>query len=175
MKMNRMSPIKRYKITLLAIFSIWLASSLIAPFTIPSHSVDDLSGKASQIDNAKVWSKMNPFAETVYFLGDVFCAEIMDHSFFLNGNQMPFCARCTAINVGLIIGILIALYFNPKFNLVLLGLGLLPMVIDGGMENVSTYQSTNLLRVITGLLAGIVVSLYLAHFAEAMFTSSDNK
>jgi uncharacterized membrane protein len=42
------------------------------------------------------------------------------------------------------------------------------MVLDGGMELVSSYQSTNLVRVITGLMAGIVVSLYLAHFAEEM-------
>ena len=170
MKMNRMSPSKKYKITLAAIFSIWLVSSLIAPFTVPAHSVDDLSGKASQIDNAKTWSGMNPFAATAYFLGDVFCAEISDHSFYLNGNQMPFCARCTAINVGALIGMLIALFYSPKFNLMLLTLGLLPMVIDGGMELVSSYQSTNLLRVITGLLAGMVVSLYLAHFADSMFT-----
>jgi uncharacterized membrane protein len=172
-KMNRLSPIKKYKVTLLIIFSIWFASSLVAPFTVPAHSVNDLSGKASHLDNAQVWGKMNPFAATVYFLGDVFCAEISDHSFYLNGNQMPFCARCTAINVGLLIGILITLYFSPKINLVWLGLGLLPMVIDGGMELVSSYQSSNLLRVITGLLAGIVVSFYLAQFAERMLIQKD--
>jgi uncharacterized membrane protein len=166
--MNRKSPIKKYKITMIAIFSIWLASSLIAPFTIPANSVNNLSGKASQIDNEKVWDKMNPFAATVYFLGDIFCAEVSSHSFFLNGNQLPYCARCTAIITGLVIGMIAALYLNPKFNLLLLGLGLLPMVIDGGMELVSSYQSTNLIRVITGLLAGIAVSLYLAHFAEEM-------
>lgn len=166
--MNRMSPIKKYKITLLTIFSIWLATSLIAPFTVPANSVNNLTGKAAQIDNEKVWDKMNPFAETVYFLGDIFCDEISSHSFFLNGNQLPYCARCTAIITGLTIGMLVALYFSPKFNLLLLGLGLLPMVIDGGLENISSYQSTNLIRVITGLLAGIVASLYLAHFADQM-------
>jgi uncharacterized membrane protein len=168
MKRSGMSPIKKYKITLLVIFSIWLATSLIAPFTIPANSVNDLSGGASHLDNAKVWGKMNPFAATVYFLGDIFCAEISSHSFFLNGNQLPYCARCTAIITGSLIGMLVALYFSPKFNLLLLGLGLLPMVLDGGMELVSSYQSTNLVRVITGLMAGIVVSLYLAHFAEEM-------
>ena len=168
--MNRKSPIKKYKITMIAIFSIWLASSLIAPFTIPANSVNNLSGKASQIDNEKVWDKMNPFAATVYFLGDIFCAEVSSHSFFLNGNQLPYCARCMAISVGLLAGMLIALYFSPKFNLIFLGLGLLPMVIDGGMEIVSSYQSTNVLRVITGLLAGIVVSLYLAHSAVSVVT-----
>jgi uncharacterized membrane protein len=166
--MNSMSPVKKYKITMITIFSIWLATSLIAPFTIPANSVNDLSGGASHLDNAKVWGKMNPFAATVYFLGDVFCAEISSHSFFLNGNQLPYCARCTAIIVGLLTGMLIALYFSPKFNLLFLGLGLLPMVIDGGMEVVSSYQSTNLIRVMTGLLAGLFVSLYLAHFAEEM-------
>jgi uncharacterized membrane protein len=163
-----MSPLKKYKVTLIAIFSIWLVTSLIAPFTIPENSVNDLSGGASHVDNAKVWGKMNPFAATVYFLGDIFCAEISSHSFFLNGNQLPYCARCMAIIVGLLTGMLIALYFCPRFNLTFLGLGILPMVIDGGLEIVSSYQSTNLIRVITGLLAGLAVSLYLAHFAEEM-------
>ena len=67
-------PTKKYKNTFIIILSIWLAASLIAPFTIPSNSVNDLSGRASYIDNEKVRGKMNPFAATVYFLSDIFCA-----------------------------------------------------------------------------------------------------
>src|SRR5271157_555158 len=101
MKKNEHDFVKRYKFTLLVLFSAWLACIVVAPLTVPANSVGDLSGGSMRIDNAKVWGNMNPFAATVYFLGDSFCTEISDHSFYLNGNQMPFCARCTAIFAGL--------------------------------------------------------------------------
>ncbi|HTY47947.1 MAG TPA: DUF2085 domain-containing protein [Methanomassiliicoccales archaeon] len=109
---------------------------------------------------------MNPFAASIYFLGDSFCTEISDHSYYLNGNQMPFCARCTGIFVGLVIGMLIAVVFDPKVRLFILGLAVLPILIDGGLQLVTTYQSTNPLRMATGLLAGIAASLYLSRMAS---------
>ena len=146
-------PTKKYKNTFLIILSIWLAASLIAPFTVQSNSVNDLSGRASFIDNEKVWGNMNPFAATVYFLGDIFCAGDIGPFILSERKSDPFCARCTAINVGALIDMLIAPYYNPIFNLVLLTLGVLPMVVYGGMELVSSYRSTNLLRVITDSLS----------------------
>ncbi len=162
------SPAQRCKITLLIIFSIWLAVVIIAPYTITSNSVNNLSGKVSQIDNWKAIEKMNPFAGAIYFLGDMFCTEISDHSFYLNGNQMPFCARCTSIFAGLVMGLLIAVIFDPKVNLLLIGLALLPIAIDGGLQLVTSYQSTNPLRVATGLLAGVAISLYFSNIANIM-------
>ncbi len=170
MQGKRPDTARRYKLLLLTIFSVWLACTIIAPFTIPANSVNDLTGKATQIDNEKVWDKMNPFAGPVYFLGDLFCAEITDHSFFLNGNQMPFCARCTAIFVGLVVGALIGLYFGPRFNMMMLAIGLLPIVMDGGLQLVSSYQSTNLVRVMTGLVAGTAISLYLSGRFDMWFS-----
>lgn len=168
MKKNEPDFIRRCKFTLLVLFSAWLACIVIAPLTVPSNRVSDLSGGSMRIDNARVWGNMNPFAASVYFLGDSLCTEISDHSFYLNGNQMPFCARCTAIFAGLVVGMLVALWLNPKVSLLWLALLALPAVIDGGLQLVSSYQSTNLLRVVTGLLAGIAVSLYLSKLVNAM-------
>ncbi len=170
-----MSPAKKYKVTLLVLFAIWLSCNLIAPFTIPAHSVNDLTGKATQIDNEKVWGRMNPFAESIYFLGDAFCLEIASHSYYLNGNQMPFCARCTAIFFGLVIGMIVAIFLNPRINLLILVMGLLPMMIDGGLQIVSSYQSTNPLRLATGLLAGIATSLFLSRMANAVLGPQKNQ
>ena len=68
---------------------------------------------------------------------------------------MRFCTRCTAIDVGSLIGMLIARYYNPKFNLVLLTLGLLPMVGDGARNwsrgiNQPTYCGSLLVRTDSG-------------------------
>ncbi len=160
------TPAQRCKITLLILSSIWLALVITAPFTIPYHSVDNLSGKVSQIDNWKEIDKMNPFAASIYLLGDTLCTEISDHSFYLNGNQMPFCARCTSIFAGLVLGLLIAVIFDPKVNRLLIGLALLPIAFDGGLQLMTSYQSTNLLRVATGLLAGVAISLYFSCIAN---------
>ncbi len=160
------TPAQRCKITLLILSSIWLALIVIAPFTIPYHTVDNLSGKVSQIDNWKEIEKMNPVAASIYLLGDTLCTEISDHSFYLNGNQMPFCARCTSIFAGLVLGLLIAVMFDPKVNRLLIGLALLPIAIDGGFQAMTSYQSTNLLRVATGLLAGVAISLYFSYIAN---------
>jgi len=168
MELGRLTPSKKYKLTLLIFFSLWLAFTLIAPFTVPGNSVNDLSGKASQIDNERTWGKMNPFAASMYFLGDAFCTEITDHSYFLNGNQMPFCARCTGIFIGLVVGMVVAIVLDPKIRLWLLALGLLPILVDGGLQLVTSYQSVNPLRVATGLLAGMVVSLYLSRMANTL-------
>lgn len=166
---------QRYRITMLFFFSVWLALTILAPFTIPNHTVDDLSGKVSQVDNSKVIGKMNPFAASIYFLGDMFCTEISGHSYYLNGNQMPFCARCTSIFIGLVVGMLIAIVFDPKVNIFLIVLAFIPILIDGGLQLLTSYQSTNPLRVITGLLAGVAVSLYLSYVANIALTPKGTK
>jgi len=50
--------------------------------------------------------------------------------------------------------------------------GLVPIGVDGGLQLVTEYESNNLLRVATGLLAGMVLALLLAHF---MFALQDDK
>jgi uncharacterized membrane protein len=168
-------PSRKFDISLLFIFSIWLAFVLLAPFAVPYHSVDGLSGKGGQVDNWKTIDKMSPIVAPAYILGDMFCIELSDHSYYLNGNQMPFCARCTGIFAGLVIGMLLAVRSNLKVNNLLIGLGILPLLIDGGLQLVTSYQSTNPLRVATGLLAGAAVSLYLSHATKGAKNSRKAK
>ncbi len=166
--LSKMTPSMKYKMTLLVFFSIWLAAVIIAPMTIPANSVTGLSGKDGVLDNQAQWSKMNPFAEAVYFVGDFFCTEVTSHSLFINGNQMPFCIRCTGIFIGLVVGMIIALMLKPRFRWWVIILGALPILIDGGLQLTTSYVSNNPLRLATGLLAGIVTSLFLSHFADVM-------
>ena len=55
----------------------------------------------------------------VYSSGDRLCHQRADRSLFLNGNEMPFCSRCTAIWFGLAIGlgfmVLYTIELNEKF------------------------------------------------------------
>ena len=150
---------------MLAIFVAWLAVLLIAPLTLPSGSVKDLSGAVGRLDNPGQEARMNPFADVVYTMGDIECHQIAERSFYLNGNELPVCSRDIGISIGLLTGMLIGILYVRRINPYLLAVGLVPMIIDGGLQDVSSYQSNNLLRLITGILAGVVAALLLCEFA----------
>jgi len=82
------------------------------------------------------------------------CHRLPERSFFFRGRQFPFCSRCT--------GIIIGYWFYPlfifhivNFSLVLILLLHLPMIIDGTTQMFLNRESTNWLRFVTGLMAGI--------------------
>jgi len=170
---KEMHPVKRAEIILTTAFALWLALVLLVPFTLPAGQVTDLSGRVGRIDNPEQIGRMNPLAAAVYWLGDLNCHQIADRSFFLNGNELPFCARDLGIFAGLVLGMLIALVIRPRTNWLLTFLLFLPLVVDGGAQLVSTYESDNLLRLATGILAGLGAALLLHAFGT--FRASPRK
>lgn len=147
---------------------IWTLLIIIAPFTMEPHTVEDLSGTSPAIENEDQTSKMNPIAKFIYSQGDRDCHQRKDRSFFLNDNQMPYCARCFAIYLGLAIGAGIATFYRVPFKTWWL-IGLVPMAVDGTVQLFAHsgpfptgYESTNLMRVLTGSLFGIVMAFALA-------------
>lgn len=162
-------PMFRAKRAALVFFTAWLILVIAAPFTLPAGSVTDLSGRASVIDNAEQVGRMNPLAAAVYFIGDINCHQLAERSFFLNGNQMPFCSRDVGIFIGLAAGMLAVLLLSPRFSWPILALLVLPILIDGGVQLTGLYESNNLLRVITGALGGIGASYFLGHFADWVY------
>lgn len=75
-----------------------------------------------------------------------------DRSFHYHGKRFPLCARCTGELVGILLGFLTCFFFIPPWwaNAVLM----LPLIVDGSVQRLSRYESTNPRRVITGLLFG---------------------
>jgi len=83
-----------------------------------------------------------------------FCHRKPERSFFWKGKQFPVCARCTGIHIGYI-----AFPFF-MFNIFTLNIWwtlalILPTYIDGLTQAFFKRESNNILRVTTGLLAGI--------------------
>ena len=149
-------------ILLFALFTLWTLLQFFAPMALPHSSVADLSGLVGVSDNEKQIKEM-PFPwSTVYSVGDRLCHQKADRSFFINGNQMPFCSRCTAIWLGIAVGLGFMFFYrvdiNGKFLLILIA-GLIPIVIDGIGQFFGFWESSNVVRVITGLLAGITVGI----------------
>jgi uncharacterized membrane protein len=141
------------------LFSIWVLLQFLAPFALPTGSVSDLSGVVGFSDNENVIRNMSFPWNVVYASGDRLCHQQAARSLFFNGNEMPFCTRCTAIWLGLAVGLGFMLFYtidlNEKFLFVVL-FSLIPIGIDGVGQLFGFWESTNLLRFLTGLLAGSI-------------------
>ena len=162
----KMSPReKRFKIIifcLFLVFFIWFLLQLIAPLTLPSGSVRDLSGLVAVSDNEHIIQEMGFPWNSMYTAGDRLCHQLDHRSFFLNGNQMPFCSRCTAIWLGLVLGLGLFLFFKINLSekmLIVFVMCLFPIGVDGVGQLFGLWESTNLVRFTTGLLVGVVSGL----------------
>lgn len=156
---KRLTSTQRSEALVLVLFATWLLFVVIAPFTLPAGSVSDLSGRAGSIDNPEEIAEMNPFAASIYWLGDANCHQLASRSYFLNGNEMPFCARDLGIFIGLVLGMALALVIKTRPPVLLVLLGFLPMALDGGWQLLTSYESTNEIRLLTGILAGVAAAM----------------
>ncbi len=105
---------------------------------------------------------MNPVVGFVYSTGGNTCHQRASRSFFLNGNQMPYCSRCTGIFLGLVIGAGIAVFRYIVFKWQWIVIGLLPIGVDGMGQLFGFWESINPVRLITGIGAGILTGLAVA-------------
>ena len=147
---------------LFILFSLWISLQFLAPLAISENSVQDLSGLVAVSDNEYTIDNMDVPWSFVYSAGDRLCHQKAERSFFVNGNQMPFCSRCTAIWLGLAVGLGFMVFYrielNERFLLAIL-LGLVPIGIDGIGQLLGFWESTNVIRVITGLLIGVLCGI----------------
>ncbi len=91
-----------------------------------------------------------------------------DRSFFYKGKQFPICARCTGELVG-ILGTAVLGWFwlpSPWLSAVIL----IPMLVDGFLQALSSYESGNGRRLVTGILFGVGLASLLAHSTWAAVT-----
>jgi uncharacterized membrane protein len=82
------------------------------------------------------------------------CHQRPERSFFFKGKQFPLCARCTGILIGYLLGIALSIVTGCSHYLWFLTL-LLPMIIDGGIQQIKGIESNNLRRFCTGVMGGI--------------------
>lgn len=154
-------------------FLIWAILQFLAPIGLQPGSVNDLSGYTGVADNEKLISEMPAPWGIVYGCGDRLCHQKADRSFFINENQMPFCSRCTAIWLGLTIGLGLMVFYKIELDerfLILIVIGIAPIGIDGVGQLLSLWESTNIVRLITGLLAGFVCGIAIALIVDEIIS-----
>jgi uncharacterized membrane protein len=148
--------------TLFLLFFIWILLQFLAPIALPYQSVNELDGTTLFIDNQEKINNMTIPWNIIYSCGDRLCHQKADRSFFVNGNEMPFCTRCTAIWLGLAIGLGFMIFYKINLDekfIILIFIGLFPIGIDGFGQLFGFWESNNIIRVITGVLTGFICGL----------------
>lgn len=105
------------------------------------------------------------------------CHQIHSHSFIIGGHQLPLCARCTGMYLGVLagLGLLMALRrrasrFPSGYVGAILILFFAVMALDGANSSLQTFDAgiwdtTNLVRIVTGGLSGLsIASLFYPAF-----------
>jgi uncharacterized membrane protein len=158
---------------LFILFLIWIFLQFLSPLALPKDSVQDLSGLVVVYDNEHTIDNMDFPWSIVYSAGDRLCHQKAERSFFINGNQMPFCSRCTAIFFGLASGLGFMIFYqiqlNEKFLLAII-VCIIPLALDGIGQLFNLWESTNLIRVITGLLTGTAFGLAISVIIDEIKT-----
>jgi len=80
------------------------------------------------------------------------CHQRADRSFFYNGYQFPICARCTGVLIGYIAALICAPFYMSNYIVGLVFCAV--MFIDWFIQFLKIIESTNIRRLITGVLGG---------------------
>ena len=174
---------------------VWTISIFIVPFTIPPGTVADLEGSANRVDFQELWDTLPPYPKAVYYLGDAQCHQISSRTLYLNDNEMPVCSRDVFIflfiTLGLFAGMLVKRsyyisagllsvfpskfrdYVNRTigatwFTIILVTLLVLPVGLDGGLQFLTEYESTNLVRILTGIPTGFIAGFLIAILVKSV-------
>ncbi len=93
---------------------------------------------------------------------DLICHGKEDRCLSLFGHRLPICSRCTGFYSGILMGFLSKpLFFNfdVKFLFIFSLIGLLPLGVDGIFQELTDYESSNVVRLATGLFCGIFIGM----------------
>jgi uncharacterized membrane protein len=140
----------------------------VTPYMNEPGTLVALDGLVGPHDSPVDFDKLDPVSRFMYNAGDSQCHQRESRSLILNGNQMPFCARCVAIYTFMAVGVALSVFprmpFYDRVNDLKwywLILALVPIGIDGVGQLLGYWESTNIMRFLTGGLCGLVVGLAL--------------
>ena len=97
------------------------------------------------------------------------CHTRIERSFVLFGAPMPICARCTGVYLGMLAGIALFVVMpllRERVMRVVAIACVIPLALDGLTQLTGLRESTNPLRVATGLVAGLAFGLWILSAVE---------
>ena len=146
----------------------WAGLMWVTPFMAEPGTLVELDGWVGYRDHNETFEDLNPVARAMYRSGDSQCHQRESRTIMLNDNEMPFCARCVAIYTFMAIGMALTTFprmpFYDRINDLKwqwLLIALIPIGVDGLGQLFGYWESTNLVRFLTGGLCGLVVGIAL--------------
>lgn len=129
-------------------------------------------GFIPQLFNNDLFSLIYPFQKQIY---SNVCHQIPDKSFTINQIHLLVCARCTGIYFGSLTAALIMIFFRGKlfiktFQLILISL---PLLLDVTFVSAGVYNYTKIFALITGLLFGSGVFIYILYSIENLLFKNE--
>ena len=124
--------------------AIWCGTIILAPFLAASSS---------------------PLSGFVYQFFHPICHQLPERSFYLWGEKLAVCSRCSSIYFGFLFVAVLYPFIRSVSNPIVphrnwLLLTLLPMLIDVSLEFFNLHNSTFVTRTITGAVFGGIVPFY---------------
>lgn len=99
-----------------------------------------------------------PNGEGIYSILSPVCHQYPTRSLWILNRPFALCSRCFSGYLGLGIGFLLIRSQNNYLKRLIFGIGLaIPGVLDGLIQLWTTYESTNIIRFLTGFSGGIGV------------------
>ncbi len=161
---RRIRPFHSLFCAFLLLYMLWVLLLFLAPLVLPAGSITDFSGVVGSVDNDAAIKDLSFPWNVVYSIGDRLCHQKAERSLFVNGNQMPFCTRCTAIWFGLAVGLGLMVFYtielNEKFFVAII-LSIIPLGVDGVGQLFGFWESSNVVRFLTGFPAGMICGVAL--------------
>lgn len=104
-------------------------------------------------------------AKGIYGAFAIFCHQLPDRSYFIDGHQLAVCARCTGIYAGFALTLLLYPLIRSLRNPLMprpswLLLAALPLAIDFAVNFVGFWQNNHTSRLLTGAILGGAVGFY---------------
>ncbi len=110
---------------------------------------------------------MNKLGGWIFLFFTKICHQIPERSFSCYGHTMAVCARCAGIYYGSFAGAILFPLFAEVINIIesktrmLFGVACFPIIIDVLFTRAGIINSSNVIRHITGLFSGLIVSIIL--------------
>ncbi|HUQ89684.1 MAG TPA: DUF2085 domain-containing protein [Vicinamibacterales bacterium] len=116
---------------------------------------------------------MSLVSEFIFAVGSVICHQRPERSFFVNGHQLPVCARCTGLYLGGALGLLVwmgvkiargwrPMNWDPRLAARLIAVAAIPTALSVATGTLAVWDGSNVTRAVLaiplGLSAGAIVA-----------------
>ncbi len=120
----------------------------------------------------EAWGQDNAGAFLRISFSDL-CHQLHHRSFHILGHPMAVCARDFGIYAGMLIGSLAVLFWGDQLKELpawLILVATVPIALDGGTQFIGLRESSNILRLLTGLIFSIPLPFYLAKPIDEIYS-----